>query len=115
MSGPQEEEAPPPLVSHPIAWHPPAVVAHTLPSGHPSVRMEASSSHGLSLCGPKFLVPTLVLNLLLLGLPLLGGDEHPVLQRENVGVESFCHPGSPGRTGGHPCLDASRILGSVKV
>jgi hypothetical protein len=121
MSGPREEAAPPRLVSHPVAWHPPAVVAHSLPSGHPPAGMEAPAPRGLALVWTKVssegVVPTLVPNLLLLllGLPLLGGDEHPVLRRENAGVERLCRPGSPGRTRGHPCPDASRIPGSATV
>jgi hypothetical protein len=120
MSCPQEEAAPPRLVSGPVAWRPPSVMARALPSGRPPAVMEASAPRGLPLRGPKFPVPTLVqrlllVGLLLLGLSLVGGDEHPVTRRETAGVERLCCPGSLGGTGGRPCRDAGRIPGSAPV
>jgi hypothetical protein len=35
------------------------------------------------------------------------------MRRETTGVERLCHPGSVGRTKGHPCPDIGRIPGSV--
>ena len=71
MSFRQEEAAPHRLVSGSVAWCRLFVMAHALSS---------------------VLVPTLVqrfllVGLLFLGLPLVGGDEHHVTQREIAEVE----------------------------
>jgi len=120
MSYPQEEAAPPRPVSDPVAWHPRSVMARALPSGRPPDMMEVSAPRGLPLHGPKFTVPTLVprlllVGLLLLGLPLLGGDENPVTQRATAGVDRLCHPGSLGKIEVRPCPDSGRIPGSTLV
>jgi hypothetical protein len=82
--------------------------------------MGASAPRGLPLHGPKFPVPTLVqrlllVGLLLLGLPLVGGDECSVTRRATAGVERLWCPGSLGRTRGRPCPDAGRIPDSAPV
>jgi hypothetical protein len=120
MSYPQEEAAPPRPVSDPVAWRPRSVMVRALPSGRPPGMMEVSAPRGLPLHGPKFTVPTLVprlllVGLLLLGLPLLGGDEHHVTRRETTGVERLCHPRSLGRIRGRPCPDTGQIPGSAPV
>jgi hypothetical protein len=61
-------------------------------------------------------VPTLVwrlllVGILLLGLPLVGGDQHPVTRREIAEVERLCCPGPLGGTGGRPCSNAGRTPG----
>ena len=88
MSSPREEATAPRHLSRPVAWNPPAVVACSLPSGHPSSGMEARAPCGLARCGPKIsmrgVVSTLVPNLLLLGLPLVRGEENLALRRENA-------------------------------
>jgi hypothetical protein len=56
-----------------------------------------------------------LVGLLLLGLPLLGGDDHPVTRRETTGAERLCRLGSQGGTRAHPCPDAGRIPGSAPV
>ena len=53
--------------------------------------------------------------MLLLGMPLLGGDDHSVTQRANAGVERLCCLGYVGGTEGRPCPDAGRIPGSAPV
>jgi hypothetical protein len=96
------------------------MMAHALPSRPPLVVMEASTPRGLTLRGPKFPVPTLVqrlllVGLLLLGLPLVGGDENHVTWRATAGVERLCCPGSLGRIGGRPCRDDRSIPGFAPV
>jgi hypothetical protein len=95
-------------------------MAGALPSGRPPGVMEASGPRSLRLRGPNFPVATLVprlllLGLLLIGLPLVRGDEHLVTWRETAGVERLCRPGSVGGTRGRPCPDAGRIPGSAPV
>ena len=95
-------------------------MAGALPSGRPPGVMEASSPRSLHLHGLNFSVETLVLRLLLLellliGLPLVWGDEHLVMRRETTRVERLFHPGSVGGTRGHPRPDIGGIPGSVPV
>ena len=85
-----EEAAPHRLVSDSVAWCRPFVMARSLSS---------------------VLVPTLVWRLLLLGLPLVGGDQYPVTRRAIAKVERLCCSGPLGRTGGRPCSDAGRTPG----
>jgi hypothetical protein len=104
----------------PVEWRPSSVMERALPSRRPPVVMEASVPRGLPLHGPKFLVPTLVwrlslVGLFLLGLSLVGGDENHVTGRATVGVERLCCLGSLGRTRGCPCRDVGRIPGFALV
>jgi hypothetical protein len=55
----------------------------------------------------------LLVGLLLLDLPLVGGDEHPVTQREIAEVERLFFPGPLGGIKGYPCSDAGRTPGST--
>jgi hypothetical protein len=92
----------------------------SLPSGCAPGMMEASFPHSLHLCGPNFLVARLVLRLLPLGLlligpPLVRGDEHLVMRRTTAGFERLFRPSSVGGTRGFPCPDAGRILGFAPV
>jgi hypothetical protein len=95
-------------------------MAGAFPSRRVAVIMEAFGPCSLCLCGPNFpvarLVPRLLLlGLLLIGIPLVRGDEHLVMERTTIGFERLCHPGSVGGTGGHPCPDAGRIPSSALV
>jgi hypothetical protein len=91
-----------------------------LPYGCASGMMEAFGPRSLHLRGPNFPVETLVLRLLflgllLIGLPLVLGDEYLVMWRKTAGVKRLCHPGSVGGTRGRPCPDAGQIPGSTPV
>jgi hypothetical protein len=95
-------------------------MASALPSRRPPGVMEASGPRSVCLRGPNFPVATLVprlllLGLLLIGLPLVRGDEHLVTWRETAEVKRLFRPGSVGRTEGRPCPDTGRILGSAPV
>jgi hypothetical protein len=86
----QEEVAPHRLVSGSVAWCRPFVMAHALSS----------------VPVPTLVRRLLLVGLLLLGLPLVGGDQHLVTQRAIAEVERLYCPGPLGGTGGHPCSDA---------
>jgi hypothetical protein len=115
------------MVSHPVRWHPSTVVTCSSPFGHPprglipcvrqSARMESLAHCGLARCGPNLLeVPTLVPDfplrlLMLLGMPLLGSEDHPTLCREIAGDDRLFHLGSPVISGGHPYPVVAQNLG----
>jgi hypothetical protein len=92
-----EEAAPHRLVSDSVAWCRPFVMARALSS----------------VPVPTLVRRLLLVGLLLLGLPLVGGDQYPVTRRAIAKVERLCCPGPLGRTGGRPCSDAGRTPGSA--
>jgi hypothetical protein len=97
ISSCQEEAAPHRLVSSSIAWCRLFVMAHALSS----------------VPVPTLMRRLLVVWLLMLGLPLVGGDQHPVKRREIAEVERLCCPRPLGGTRGHPCSDVGRTPGSA--